>query len=182
MKDVVSTRGPTAPGRPTGPLLPLAPCGKSSPRHFQDVRRYLTQVFAKMRERAHSRGFQLYPVHLGGRLCQEFPVGTRKILVSFRFTFDLETRQQAAQHSQTSSGVSGFFFQNYVLFVPPPRGSLVCERPACFADPWWLKWSTGDPAPHTANTSTDNLPCELSLGVLLQGFSVLTSRPSRPTP
>lgn len=40
------------------------------------------QVFEEMTERAHSRGLRLYPVHLEGRLYQEFPVGTRKILVS----------------------------------------------------------------------------------------------------
>lgn len=35
-----------------------------------------------MTEGAHSRGIQLYPVHLEGRLYQEFPVGTTTILVS----------------------------------------------------------------------------------------------------
>lgn len=35
-QNLIFTRSPTAPGRPTGPLFPLAPCGKSSPPNFSD--------------------------------------------------------------------------------------------------------------------------------------------------
>lgn len=104
---LIPTRGPTTPGRPTGPLLPLAPCGEPSPHQFQDVLRYLMRVFRKAREGAHSRGIQLSPVHPEGRLYREFPGGTREILVLLLLIFHTDSSKRVTRYDGCCSS-AGF--------------------------------------------------------------------------